>query len=242
MNDKEKGFKEFFEEFKENDQNKNTSEYHLTRILNTKFINPFEVLQLSPEATDDEIKKQYRTLSLLLHPDKCMNEKASDAFHILESSYKTVLDPDKKNYYQRILREAKERVDIQRKKENKARAQKGLSLLPLDNMDNDIRTMMKQIIEEIEEKKDYGDNLKFAYKKRERDEEEEKKDKEEKDNEFKKKWENFRDKRVRNWNKFQSKITNGKTRGKYETRPPKYKIEERIDEQTMTVFRPNTII
>lgn len=33
-------------------------------------LNPFEVLQVEPDATLDEIKKKYRRLSILVHPDK----------------------------------------------------------------------------------------------------------------------------------------------------------------------------
>lgn len=33
-------------------------------------LNPYEVLQVEPDATLDEIKKKYRRLSILVHPDK----------------------------------------------------------------------------------------------------------------------------------------------------------------------------
>lgn len=35
-------------------------------------LNPFEVLQVDPESSLDEIKKKYRRLSILVHPDKNM--------------------------------------------------------------------------------------------------------------------------------------------------------------------------
>lgn len=35
-------------------------------------LNPFEVLQVEHDATLDEIKKKYRRLSILVHPDKNM--------------------------------------------------------------------------------------------------------------------------------------------------------------------------
>jgi DnaJ family protein C protein 8 len=58
-----------------------TSAYHIKRLLNSNFINPYEVLLLKPDASEEEIKKQYRQLSLLVHPDKCQEENAADAFH-----------------------------------------------------------------------------------------------------------------------------------------------------------------
>jgi DnaJ family protein C protein 8 len=38
-------------------------------------------------------------LSILIHPDKCKHEKASDAFHVLEQAYKTLMDTDKRRMY-----------------------------------------------------------------------------------------------------------------------------------------------
>lgn len=35
-------------------------------------LNPFEVLQVDPDASLDDIKKKYRRLSILVHPDKNM--------------------------------------------------------------------------------------------------------------------------------------------------------------------------
>ncbi len=71
--------KKFLEELKS--EQKNTPLGQVKRLLNTNFVSPYEVLMLGPEATDEEIKKQYRQLSLIVHPDKNQDERASDAFH-----------------------------------------------------------------------------------------------------------------------------------------------------------------
>jgi hypothetical protein len=71
--------KRFIEEIK-NDQ-KNTPTGQIKRLLNTHFVTPYEVLILGPEASDEELKKQYRGLSLLVHPDKNQDPKAAEAFH-----------------------------------------------------------------------------------------------------------------------------------------------------------------
>jgi DnaJ-class molecular chaperone len=57
-------------------------------------------------------------LSVLIHPDRCTHPKAGDAFHILDSAYKTLLDQDKRRMYQRVMREARDRVDCNRRKDN----------------------------------------------------------------------------------------------------------------------------
>jgi DnaJ family protein C protein 8 len=55
-------------------------------------VNPYDILDLPQEANDQEIKKRFRMLSVLVHPDKCSHPKAADAFHSLEQAYKTLLD------------------------------------------------------------------------------------------------------------------------------------------------------
>lgn len=61
-----------------------TSEQQINRLLrpgSTYFnLNPFEVLQLEPEATVLEIKKKYRSLSILCHPDKNQDKKEQGSF------------------------------------------------------------------------------------------------------------------------------------------------------------------
>lgn len=56
-----------------------TSDQQINRLLrpgSTYFnLNPFEVLQLEPDVTVQEIKKKYRSLSILCHPDKNQDNK-----------------------------------------------------------------------------------------------------------------------------------------------------------------------
>jgi DnaJ family protein C protein 8 len=240
-NKPELDIKKILEEIKSEQANLMTPSGQLKRLLNTNFITPYEVLMINHDATEEEIKKQYRQLSMLVHPDKCQESKASDAFHVLETAYKTLQDAEKKKFFQRIIREAKERVEIDRKKENKLRLKKGQPPLPDDTLDTDLKKMIKKVIEEIEERKEHSERLEASHRKREREEEEFRYSQEEYEKQYNKEWESYRDKRVKNWNKFQNKITNGKRKGKYETRPPRYKTEERIEDK-IDVFRPNTII
>lgn len=219
-----------------------TADYQLNRILSLNFKTPYELMMLNYNASDEEIKKQYRQLSLLVHPDKCQDPRAADAFHVLESCYKTLLDPDKKKFFQRVWREAKDRIELQRKSENKTRAKKGLPPLPEDNLELEVEQEIKKIIEEVEVNQKYSNKLHDAYKKREREEEEEKRNQEAIEKETKKEWESYRDKRVKNWIKFKGKLTNGRMKGKYETKPPRYKMEERTDDQHIDIFRPSSII
>jgi DnaJ family protein C protein 8 len=77
----EMDIKKLLEELVSEQTNPMTSNAQLKRLLNTNFISPYEVLIISIESTEEEIKKQYRQLSLLVHPDKCQDPRAADAFH-----------------------------------------------------------------------------------------------------------------------------------------------------------------
>ncbi|ETE69740.1 DnaJ-like subfamily C member 8, partial [Ophiophagus hannah] len=76
----------------------------LTRPGSSYFnLNPFEVLQLDPEITDEEIKKRFRQLSILVHPDKNQDDpdRAQKAFEgtslfFLGSSFQALAVKEKK--------------------------------------------------------------------------------------------------------------------------------------------------
>lgn len=124
----DKEFQEFMNDLKRltKEDNKFTQDYQMQRLLGTTFVNPYDILEVGAEASEEEIKKRFRMLSILVHPDKCRHEKASDAFHLLEQAYKQLIDPEKRRIFQRVMREAKERVEYERKKENARRTTIGL--------------------------------------------------------------------------------------------------------------------
>ncbi|KAH8107320.1 DnaJ domain-containing protein [Phellopilus nigrolimitatus] len=56
--------------------------------------NPYELLKVGLEATDQEIKSAYRKLSLKVHPDRNRNNPdAAQKFHELNQAYELLLDP-----------------------------------------------------------------------------------------------------------------------------------------------------
>ena len=93
-------------------------------------------------------------LSILVHPDKCKHERAPDAFHVLEQAYKTLIDPDKRRMYQRVMREARDRVEVARRKENIRRLAKGMEELPHDTVNLEVSEMCNSLFQEINERRD----------------------------------------------------------------------------------------
>lgn len=94
-----------------------TSSQQIDRLLrpgSTYFnLNPFEVLQIEPSATIEEIKKRYRTLSILVHPDKNQDNKdrAQTAFDIINRAWKTLENDVTRKKCLDVYEEAKERTD-----------------------------------------------------------------------------------------------------------------------------------
>jgi len=60
----------------------------------------YEIMGVPKDAKPDEIKKAYRRLALLKHPDKCPDDpKAAENFQTLNKAYSILSDPKKRARY-----------------------------------------------------------------------------------------------------------------------------------------------
>ncbi|XP_071800229.1 uncharacterized protein [Asterias amurensis] len=73
----------------------------IKRLLQCDPDNPFEVLGVSSDASEEDIKKYYRRQCMLVHPDKNDQEhKSRKAFQILQKGYETLTDPVKRREFE----------------------------------------------------------------------------------------------------------------------------------------------
>ena len=65
-------------------------------------MNPYDILGVSPDASDEEVKKAYRKLTKKYHPDANVNnpnkEAYTEKFKQVQSAYKTIMDDRKRGY------------------------------------------------------------------------------------------------------------------------------------------------
>ncbi|HHD77474.1 MAG TPA: molecular chaperone DnaJ, partial [Campylobacteraceae bacterium] len=62
----------------------------------------YELLEISRDADENEIKKAYRKLALKYHPDRNQGDKeAEEKFKLVNEAYQVLSDPQKRSVYDR---------------------------------------------------------------------------------------------------------------------------------------------
>ncbi|XP_043196378.1 dnaJ homolog subfamily C member 8-like isoform X2 [Amphibalanus amphitrite] len=94
-----------------------TSAQQIERLLRPgatyRNLNPFEVLQIDPDLPVQDLKKKYKRMSILVHPDKNPDdrERAQTAFDIINKAYKALEDENTRKKCMDVVEEAKFKVD-----------------------------------------------------------------------------------------------------------------------------------
>ena len=164
-------------------------------------LNPFYVLQLPPEATEDDISRRYKALSLLLHPDKNGgSDRAQLAFDEVKKAKTTLNDPDRAKHIRQLIEEGMKQGEvIWNKKSNGDKKQTTLE----ETQEKEIM----RIFAMIEQKRREVEERNRKYEQREQQKEDEELEKARKERQFDKKWrdEERVGKRVGNWRDFANK-------------------------------------
>ncbi|XP_022660442.1 dnaJ homolog subfamily C member 8-like isoform X2 [Varroa destructor] len=204
-----------------------TSAGQIERLLrpgSTYFnLNPFEVLQLDPSSTMDDIKKRYRQLSILLHPDKNPDnkERAQMAFDVVRKANEALKDDSMRTKALAIVNEAKEMTDAQvADKRRKARGER----IPEDDPEQYKKAVYVQtakLFAELERKRRAQEDRDQLERKRKREKELEDEATKKAEQEWQKNFEESREGRVSSWQSFSKK------RKSKALKPPKTKMENR---------------
>lgn len=194
-------------------------------------LNPFEVLQIEPETSLEDVKKQYRRLSILVHPDKNPDDRdrAQQAFDIINKAYKCLEDDAQRAKALEIVEEAKGRTDqmIEEKRKKLKKAGKGSRVEEDDPVKykHAVYVLTMKLFADLERKRRQAEERNMEERKRKREEEIEQEEKKKIDKEWQKNYEESRENRINSWKAFQS---GSKSKKKVkEFRPPKHKAETR---------------
>ncbi|KAL6307429.1 DnaJ-domain-containing protein [Sparassis latifolia] len=82
-------------------------EMEVERILKAFKLNPYEILDITEDATPEDVKKKYRQLSLFIHPDKTPHARAPDAFDLLKKAESELSDKTKREELDAIIIQAR---------------------------------------------------------------------------------------------------------------------------------------
>ncbi|XP_069999250.1 dnaJ homolog dnj-5 isoform X1 [Penaeus vannamei] len=82
-----------------------TGEEAMKRLLACKGKDPYNILGVTQDCTDEDIKKYYKRQAFLVHPDKNKQPGAEEAFKILAHAFEIIGEPDRRREYNASLAE-----------------------------------------------------------------------------------------------------------------------------------------
>jgi DnaJ family protein C protein 8 len=205
-------FNEFYSEVKEIEKQDSvlTPKQQIDRLTRpgaTYFnLNPFDVLQVDPDVPLAEIKQKFRRMSILVHPDKNLDdtERAQKAFDAVSKAFKTLENEEGYKRCQEIVEEAKNRVE--------------------ESLNHAVYVQTCKLFADLERLRQERETKEAHEKKRKAQEDEEEEVQKKIKKEWDKNYEESRSERVNSWRDWKK---DGK-KSKGILRPPKPKMEQRF--------------
>nr|CAB3239109.1 dnaJ homolog subfamily C member 8-like [Phallusia mammillata] len=199
-------------------------------------LNPYDVLQVDPEDDLNEVKKKYRKLSILVHPDKNQqdSERAKKAFDAVKKAWETLNKEETRKECLGVVEDAKNRLELQLKAKRKKQKKEGnVSQIPEDNEITYALELHKEtckLFADLAIVRQEMEMREMNERKRQRQFEIEAEEKAKLQKEWNKNYEESREGRISSWQNF--KKGSGKKRKAASNpmksfRPPKVKMEER---------------
>lgn len=172
----------------------------IDRILKAFRLNAYAVLDLQPGCAETDIKKCYRTKSLLIHPDKTTNPSAPDAFDRLAKAQQSLLDEKQRNFLDECIADAR-RLIIREKKWTLDEPRLREESFWREEWQEKAKTVL--IDEELRRRKQAKAQMQEEGRQQRKEEEELQERKRKREHE--QKWEASREERIGTWRDFQKK-------------------------------------
>uniref|UniRef100_A0A1Y9H2H4 J domain-containing protein n=1 Tax=Anopheles dirus TaxID=7168 RepID=A0A1Y9H2H4_9DIPT len=83
-----------------------TADEAMSSLLNCKGKDAYSILGVSPDCTQEQIRKHYKKIAVLVHPDKNKQPGAEEAFKVLQRSFELIGEPESRQEYDQSLAEA----------------------------------------------------------------------------------------------------------------------------------------
>lgn len=170
-----------------------------------KNLNPFAVLAISHTATEEEVARRYKALSLLVHPDKCREPHARDAFEQIRKANAQLNDSVKRKHTIDLINAGRKNGKKHWEAEQKRLHTSGLQ--PEETLEEAQEKAVMKLFAEIETKRRDVERRKRNQEKRERDLEDAEIEKLKAERDFDQNWKKGErlDKRIGNWRDFSHK-------------------------------------
>lgn len=83
-----------------------TADEAMSSLLNCKGKDAYAILGVSPDCSQEQIRKHYKKIAVLVHPDKNKQPGAEEAFKVLQRSFELIGEPENRKAYDQSLAEA----------------------------------------------------------------------------------------------------------------------------------------
>jgi len=197
-------------------------------------LNPFDVLQVSHETSNEEVRKKYRKLSILVHPDKNPEDKerAQKAFDAVKKSWETLNSEKAREECLNVVQDAKDRLDTKLKQKKKKLKKEGKSSeIPEDDSFTYQKELHKEtckLFADLAVVRKELETRQMNEKKRQREQEMKQQEELKMKKEWDKNYEESREERVSSWQDFTKTAKKRKSsKASKPFKPPKVKMEKR---------------
>uniref|UniRef100_A0A0K2TEN0 J domain-containing protein n=1 Tax=Lepeophtheirus salmonis TaxID=72036 RepID=A0A0K2TEN0_LEPSM len=235
-------FSSFYKDLKETESADSTltGKDQIARLLRPgatyRNLNPYEVLQVDPHTPIEELRKKYKRLTFLVHPDKNIDdkEKAQASFNAVKKAFKMLEEEDSRKQCEEIVKEAEGRTKMQMDEKRKT-LKKGETIAEDDPSyyKRTIKILIAKLFADHERKRQQLQEKVSEEARKKRERELETAERKNLEKEYAKNWEESRQGRVNSWQDFQTgktKTKKKKEKARYTPmgfRPPKTKPESR---------------